>query len=90
MFGWLSSWLLSSFLFLTRVLSLELNAPVDVYSEWIDACETVAQKDADEQLGRGSKHTADDRNFSTYGTGDDGRQGVVGAGDDGFIDDDDF
>lgn len=71
-------------------VSLELNAPVDVYSEWIDACETVAQKDADEQLSRTSKPTAEDRNFSTYGSREDGRQAGVGLGDDGFINDDDF
>ena len=69
----------------------DLNAPVDVYSEWIDACETVAKLDAEKQLAASAgKATTEDRNFSSYGMGDEGRQGVAGDGDDGFISDGDF
>lgn len=39
-----------------------LSAPVDVYSDWIDACESVAQQ----ALEGGDEPTAEDRNFSTY------------------------
>lgn len=38
-----------------------LSAPVDVYSDWIDACESVAQ-----QAIEGEEPTAEDRDFSTY------------------------
>jgi transcription elongation factor Elf1 len=64
---------------------LDLNAPVDVYAEWIDACEAVAKQEADRQLGLGDEPgpaNAQDREFSTYGTGGEGRAGMTGDGDD--------
>lgn len=38
-----------------------LSAAVDVYSDWIDACEEVAKEAADAE--------AEDRRFSNYATG---------------------
>lgn len=66
---------------------IDLSAPVDVYAEWIDACETVAKKEVDRELRNANKANAEDRNFSTYGTGDEDRPGAAGDGDD---DDDDY
>lgn len=37
-----------------------LSAPVDVYSDWIDACESVAQQVVANEV------TEEDKNFSTY------------------------
>lgn len=42
-----------------------LSAPVDVYSDWIDACEAVA-KDAVAQEEGEESITAADRDFSRY------------------------
>jgi transcription elongation factor Elf1 len=39
---------------------------VDVYSDWIDACEAVARENADGKVGDAD---AEDRRFSSYGTG---------------------
>jgi len=41
-----------------------LSAAVDVYSEWIDACESVAQ----DAVAQEKEATADDRDFSSYAT----------------------
>jgi len=43
-----------------------LSAAVDVYSDWIDACEAVARENADGEAGEAD---AEDRRFSSYGTG---------------------
>lgn len=77
---------------LTENILPDLNAPVDVYSEWIDACETVAKEEADRELRlNAGQATAQDRDFSTYGTGDDRRTGAVVDGDgDEEINDDDY
>ncbi len=69
---------------------LDLNAPVDVYSEWIDACETVAEDQANKELQSASKASAEDLEFSTYGAGNERRQGIAGDGDDDLINDDDY
>ena len=39
-----------------------LSAPVDVYSDWIDACESVAQ----DAVAQEKEATAEDKDFSTY------------------------
>lgn len=66
-----------------------LSAAVDVYSDWIDACENVAQEAAAEE--------AADRNFSDYATAKSSRKSAAGtsgggageeAEDDGVYDDD--
>lgn len=52
-----------------------LSAAVDVYSDWVDACENVAKDAADED--------AEDAKFSSYATAGDqpqGRTGPVAAG----------
>jgi len=49
-----------------------LSAAVDVYSDWIDACENVAQEAAAEE--------AEDKRFSAYGTTTAGTKG--GGGED--------
>ena len=56
---------------------VDLSAAVDVYSDWIDACEAVAKEDADE--------LAEDRRFSNYGTS---REAAMAGGDDD--DDEDY
>lgn len=60
---------------------LDLNAPVDVYSEWVDACESVAARAAEEELSGAGKANAGDLRFSSYGVGDERRAGVAAAGD---------
>jgi transcription elongation factor Elf1 len=54
---------------------------VDVYSDWIDACEAVARENPDGEVGDAD---AEDRRFSTYGT----REGAAAAG--GDEDDEDY
>ena len=61
-----------------------LSAPVDVYSDWIDACESVAQEAIAEEA------TAEDRNFSTYASERPRAAATTGADDDddaGYDDD---
>ena len=41
-------------------IQTDLSAAVDVYSDWIDACEAVARE--------GAEADEEDRRFSTYGT----------------------
>jgi transcription elongation factor Elf1 len=68
-----------------------LSGPVDVYSDWIDACETVAKQQADKELSNTGKASADDLEFSTYGASDDRRTGAVGGGgDDDILNDDEY
>ncbi|KEF61634.1 uncharacterized protein A1O9_03202 [Exophiala aquamarina CBS 119918] len=63
-----------------------LSAAVDVYSDWIDACENVAQEAAAEE--------AADKNFSDYATAKVSRKPAAGGGagddveEDGVYDDD--
>lgn len=77
-----------------------LSAPVDVFSDWVDACETVAKQQAESELQIADLPTsstaaaaaaAEDVNLSsTYGTGGDGRQaGGAAAGGDGNLGNDD-
>lgn len=40
---------------------------MDVYSDWIDACEAVARENADGEGGEADAD-AEDRRFSAYGT----------------------
>lgn len=72
----------------------DLNGPVDVYSEWIDACETVAKKDAAKELEKAAAATnganADDLEFSNYGAGDERRVSLAADGDDDLNNDDDY
>ena len=42
-----------------------LSHAVDVYSDWVDACEDVAQEAAAAEVAE----RAEDRRFSSYGTG---------------------
>lgn len=63
-----------------------LSAPVDVYSDWLDACESVAQDAVAQEA------TEEDKNFSSYAT--ERPRATVTAGDDdeedaGYDDDDD-
>ena len=48
-----------------------LSAAVDVYSDWVDACEEVAKTAADED--------AEDAKFSSYGTSGGATGGVVSS-----------
>lgn len=81
-------------------LPADLSAPVDVFSDWVDACETVAKQQAESELQIADLPTsstaaaaaaAEDVNLSsTYGTGGDGRQaGGAAAGGDGNLGNDD-
>lgn len=54
------------------LLSLDLSQPVDVYSDWIDACEQVAKEAAESD--------AKDKEFSSYGFEERPPAGVAGAG----------
>ena len=56
-----------------------LSVPADVYSDWIDACEDVAEQSAAKE----AEETAKDREFSSYATA-----GASGAG--GEDDDEDY
>jgi transcription elongation factor Elf1 len=66
---------------------LDLSGPVDVYSDWVDACEEVAHRKGDKELAEGNKAGADGMEFSTYGTGEEPRREAVGDGDEN---DDDY
>jgi len=64
-----------------------LSAPVDVYSEWIDACEAVAV----DAVAQETRDAEEDRKFSSYATE---RPRATAGGDeeeeeDGGFDDDD-
>jgi transcription elongation factor Elf1 len=52
---------------------------VDVYSNWIDACESVAKTEVDKEMREGGKANAEDLNFSSYGAE---RAGGAADGDD--------
>jgi transcription elongation factor Elf1 len=58
-----------------------LSVAADVYSDWIDACEDVAQEAAAAEAAESAK----DREFSSYATG-----GTAGAGAGGDDEDDDY
>lgn len=58
-----------------------LSAAVDVYSDWIDACENVAQEAAAEE--------AADKNFSDYATTKPVRKTLAGGGGGGGDEEDD-
>lgn len=60
-----------------------LSAPVDVYSDWIDACESVAQEAIAHE-----EPTAEDRTFSTYAS--ERPRATATAGGDDLDDDDDY
>jgi transcription elongation factor Elf1 len=51
-----------------------LSAAVDVYSDWIDACENVAQEAAAQD--------AEDQKFSSYATARTGGTAAAAAGED--------
>ena len=53
-----------------------LSAAVDVYSDWIDACENVAQEAA-------AQEAEDDRKFSDYATARTSRPAAAGGGEEG-------
>ncbi|KIX91983.1 uncharacterized protein Z520_12310 [Fonsecaea multimorphosa CBS 102226] len=59
-----------------------LSAAVDVYSDWIDACENVAQDAA-------SKEAEDDAKFSSYATSGSRAGGGIGAPGGGGADEED-
>jgi len=65
-----------------------LSAAVDVYSDWIDACESVAQ----DAVAQEKEATAEDKEFSSYAT-ERPRAAAVAGGDneddDGGYDEDD-
>ena len=71
-------------------MRLDLGAPVDVYSEWIDDCDEVAKRKVDEEIGDANEANAEDLNFSAYGTGPESRPGMAGDGGDDLINDDDY
>ena len=58
-----------------------LSAAVDVYSDWVDACEEVAKNAADEE--------AEDAKFSSYGTGSGAARAGAPAGGRGAAEDED-
>ena len=60
-----------------------LSAHVDVYSDWIDACESVAQAAIAQE-----EPTAEDRTFSTYAS--ERLRATATAGGDDLDDDDDY
>lgn len=59
-----------------------------MYSEWIDACETVAkqQVDSELQLGASNRAAAEDQDFSNYATEPDAVAGYSGAAADDYDD----
>lgn len=67
-----------------------LSAPVDVFSDWIDACEAVAQ----DGIAQEEQVTEADKQFSSYANerpragarvpDDDGEDGGSGDGDDDY------
>ncbi len=65
-----------------------LSAAVDVYSDWIDACESVAQ----DAVAQEKEATAEDKEFSSYATERPRPTGVAAAADeeDGGYDEDDY
>ncbi|KAK5942225.1 hypothetical protein PMZ80_006180 [Knufia obscura] len=65
-----------------------LSAPIDVYSDWIDACESVAQ----DAVAQEKEATAEDKEFSTYAS-ERPRAAATAGGDDeedGGYDEDDI
>ena len=52
-----------------------LSAAVDVYSEWLDACEEVAQQAAAQEMSENV--TEDDKKFSSYASEQRPRTGNV-------------
>ena len=65
----------------------DLSAPIDVYSEWVDACDAVAKQAGDS--------TSQPRRDTYSGTASQSRSQAQGAAantaaDDGFIDDDEL
>lgn len=65
-----------------------LSAPVDVYSDWIDACEAVAQ----DAVAQEAEEAEKDRKFSSYATERPRATAAAGADvdeDGGYNDDDD-
>lgn len=66
---------------------IDLSAPIDVYSDWVDACDAVAKQSAD--------NTSQPRRDTYSGTASQSRSQAQGAAantaaDDGFIDDDEL
>lgn len=76
------------------MLSLDLSAAVDVYSDWVDACDSVAKEDTKEagggqaqarrSLNRGGGNRDSDRDMD-----DDDDRDVEGYEGDGIVADDD-
>ncbi|KIW98499.1 uncharacterized protein Z519_00160 [Cladophialophora bantiana CBS 173.52] len=62
-----------------------LSAAVDVYSDWIDACENVAQDEATKEAAE----EEEDAKFSSYATSGRAGAGVGAAGGGGDEDDED-
>ena len=64
--------------------TLDLSVPIDVYSEWIDACDAVAKENADDALPAHTTYrgTARASRDDTAGGGDAGYSG------EGIVDDD--
>jgi transcription elongation factor Elf1 len=60
-----------------------LSAPVDVYSDWVDACENVAQEAAAQEAAEKEERDKD-RRFSSYAAD----AGKTGADDDDDADED--
>lgn len=86
-------------LFQKTHISLDLSAPVDVYAEWVDACDSVAKTDPQEPSSRYSApQRAQLRQENSRTNEDDGiiddedddhDAGGYGGEDDGVVADDD-
>lgn len=67
--------------------ALDLSQAVDVYSDWVDACDAVA-KDAADSTAKNKRDAFRDPNVPSRGQS--GRDDDATAEDDGFIDDDEL
>lgn len=67
--------------------SLDLSAPVDVYSEWVDACDAVAKENKAAEASRPRQPAQASRKLSRD-EDDDLIDDGNGYGGDGIVDDD--
>ena len=67
----------------------DLSAPVDVYSEWVDACDAVAKENKAAEASRPRQSAQPARKSSRDEDDDDLVDDRDGYGGDGIVDDDD-
>ena len=76
---------------------VDLSAAVDVYSDWVDACDAVAKEDGEERAGDiapsripTGRPKARDRSEEEDDIIDDGSDGMGGYGGEGVVADDEY